>query len=293
MFSHEYLVVFISKQSIDARCVTMGRDISADALFASAYTGETLADILRKIADLSKGRRIRVVLSDDLVYVTGFSVPPEIKVTRELMREKAEESVPEHLQKTDWDFLALQYGKKQKKDAETLVQVAVVQKSFSESFHQALNTSLLHIESILPMSFVFANAERSANGVSVIIEQHEGLTTLCGVEEGLVIATHIEHGVATLQGLKEFLHFLSAYKGRKVEGIMLSHCPDLWREFFEQLSLEGYTVEVKDYDVFILAALQEKISGRDEDVLNIDMFSSSESRPWWKRLIGRSSFFVD
>lgn len=286
MFSQEQLILFISKQQIDPAWVTIGREISIRHEDTISYTKETLSEAFQKIGAFSKGN-IRVVLSDELVYVAGFSVSSETKVTRELMREKAEESVPENLQKTDWDFQTLHSAEKRKKGSETLVQVVVVQKSFSESFHQALDTNLLHIESILPMSFVFANAEGLANGVSVIIEQYEGTTTLCGVEEGFVIATHIEHGVVTLEKAKEFLHFLSTYKGKKAEKIILSHCPDLWRDFFEQLSLEGYAVEAKDFDVFTLAALQEKISGRDEDVLNIDMFSSPESRPLWKRLIGR------
>ncbi len=282
MFSHEYFVVFISKQFIDARRVTIGSDISVDALFASAYTRETLADAFRKIGELTKGEKIRVVLNEEGVYMTGLVLPSDTKVTRELVLQKAEESIPEHIQKTDWDFRTLQYTQKRKKDEETLVQIAVVEKSFSERLHRALTASPLRIESAVPMSFVFANAEKVALGVSVIIEQYQEVTTFCGVEEGFVIATHTEHEVLTPERLQEFLHFLSVYKGKTAQRIILSHCAHLASDSVREISPEKCEVIVKDLDVFISAAIQEKISGRDEDVLSIDLSSATEQGFWRK-----------
>lgn len=281
MFSKKRFVIFISKQFIDPGFVTLGETPLFEGGEAFSYTKETLAESLKKIKEISKGK-IRIVLGEELVYVAELSFPNKTIITRELVQKKTEEIIPEDLKQTEWDFQALQYKEKSKDTREIVVQVAVIEKSFSDSFRQALITNPLPIESIYPESYVLANLESGATGVSVIIEQDRGLSVLCAVEDGFSIASRVQKEAVMIEDVKVFIDFLLSYKGKKIERIIFSHFSEEVMTPFLNLADEGYTVLAKDYNPLVGAALQEKISGKDEDILNIDIFSLAEKKVWWK-----------
>ena len=279
MFSKKRFVVFISKQFIDPGFVTIGSEPFFDGGEAFRYTKETLADGLKKIQTISK-EKMRIVLGEEFVYVTELSFPHGTTITRELVREKAEEVIPENLKQTEWDFQTLHYKEKTKDTDTILVQVAVIEKSFSESFRQALAVTPLSIEAIYPESYVLANLEIEESEVVIIIEQDRELTVLCAVLDGFVVATRVKKDAITTEDVRGFLSFLSTYKGKSPKKIFLSHCGE--ENLLKDLSLEGYEVRVKEYNPLVGAALLEKISGEDEEILNIDIFSSIEKKAWWR-----------
>lgn len=279
MFSKKRFVIFISKQFIEPGFVTLGRNPSFEGGEAFQYTKETLADGLKKIQTISK-EKMRIVLSEELVYVTELSFPHGTVITRELVQEKAEEVIPEDLKQTEWDFQTLHYKEKTKDADVILVQVAVIEKSFSESFRQALVVTPLSIEAIYPESYVLANLEREESEVVIIIEQDRELTVLCAVLDGFVVATRVKKDAITTEDVKVFINFLSVYKGKSPKKIFLSHCGE--ENLLEDLSLEGYEVIAKDYNPLVGAALLEKISGKDEEILNIDIFSLIEKKTRWR-----------
>src|SRR3989344_7279935 len=169
MFNATRYVLFVGKQYIDPGLVTLKKEPLFKPGEAPHYTPETLADALTRCKAVSS-KKIRIVLAEELVYVALFAFPWSMRthLTRDLIRAKAEESIPEDLQATQCDFQSMTYVAIPDQDKEILVQVAVMEKNFFQAFKQALDTTPLPIESILPESYVLARLAAAREGVSVI-----------------------------------------------------------------------------------------------------------------------------
>lgn len=280
MFSKKRFVIFISKRFIDSGWVAGGKSALFQEGEALQYNQETFAETLRKLGVFSR-KKVRVVLSEELVYVTRLSFPRGTLITRELVLEKAEESIPEDLRKTDWDFQALSYAESSGGEDEVVVQVAVVERSFSALFRQALLGNEFSIEGILPESYLLACLEREGTDVSVIVERDRETTVLCAVAAGLVIATQVEEGEVTPDRLERFLDFVVSHKGATTKRIIFSHFGVVAPEPFSEIFGGRYEIVVRDYNPLVVA-WQEKVSGKDEDILNIEMLPQSEKKSWWR-----------
>jgi hypothetical protein len=193
LFSKKHSVLFIAKHFIDPGRVTIGREISFDGFEALAYDENTLPDVLRQIQSLFVGD-IRIVLSEELTYVTELSFPAGTHLTRDLVRHHMEAAVPEDLSSTEWDFQTLHYVKKQETETKILVQAAVVEGKFFHMLQQALETVSLPIESIVPESYALAQLTAGYEGASLLIVRDRESTLLALVDGGFVIATRVERG---------------------------------------------------------------------------------------------------
>lgn len=278
IFAKKRYVLFVGKNFIDSGLVILKNEPVFDGNEAIPYTSETFPEVLRQIKSLSKGRKIRVVLSEELVYVTEISFPVDTRITRTLVEERAQASVPEDLRETDWDFQTLHYTEKQKSEG-TTVQVAVVERNFSQAFHAALHEVSLPIESIMPESYVLASLERDAEGISVIAEADRESVVFSAVEGGFVLATCVKKNGDIQKDLADFLAFVAEKREKKSDRIIFSHLGEIPPEFLGKFAEEGYECIERDYNPLIGATLQTKISGKDEDVLNImDAFSPVQRR---------------
>ncbi len=281
IFAKKRYVLFVGKTCIDSGLVVLKSEPVFYGNEAIPYTKETLPQALRQARSLSKSKKIRVVLSEELVYVTEVSFSAGTLITRTLVAEKAQASIPEDLRETDWDFQTLQYTEKQKNKDFVAVQVAVVEKVFSQSFHQALQEVPLLIESIVPESSVLASLEREAAEVSVIVAADRESIVFCAVESGFVLTTCVKRGGDIEKDLSEFLLFVGEKSEEKIKRIIFSHCGEAPSAFLEKFSGAGYECIERDYNPLIGAALQTNISGRDEDTLNIaDAFLSVRKHVW-------------
>jgi len=220
-------------------------------------------------------------LSEELVYVSVLSFPKGTMITREFIQGKIQEIIPEDLKQTEWDFQTLSY-KESEKEEFTLVQGTVIEKTFSENFRLALDESPLSIESIIPESYALACLEKGRGGVFVIIEKDREMTVFSAIENGHSLISYMKKTALLPQDLKTFLDFLASHKEKKAERLIFSHFEESELVPFQQLFHEEYDIESKDYNPLIGAGLQEKISGKDEAILNITFSPSSEKKVWWK-----------
>lgn len=279
MFRKKHFVIFIGKHFIEPGVVTLGSTPSFEGYEPLAYTIETLPEDLRRVGGLTEGRNVRVVLSEELVYVTELSFLSGIRITRESVRQKAEESIPEDLRATEWDFQTLHYAEKREQKAETSVQVAVMERSFVEAFRKALESAPLPLESIVPESYVLASLTADQEGVSVIVEADRESTVLVATERGSVIATYVK-GAVTPDDVAAFLVFVKE-KNKAVKRIIFSHFSEEETGPFRAIMEEGHEILMENLNPLVGATSQE-VSGKDEMVLNIDMFRSDLTRPWWR-----------
>ena len=283
LFSKKHSVLFIAKHFIDPGRVTIGREISFDGFEALAYDENTLPDVLRQIQSLFVGD-IRIVLSEELVYVTELSFPTGMRLTRDIVRRAVEATTPEDLRATEWDFQTLHYVKKQETETGVLVQAAVIEGVFFRMFAQALETVLLPIESIVPESYALAHLTAGYEGASLLIVRDRESTLLALVDGGFVIATRVERGEVAVSHIEKFLSFISVHKSKVAARIIFSHFTEEEMAPFQTLAACGYELISEEYNPLIGAAVQTSITGKDAEVLNLNTFLLDRQVSWWKHI---------
>lgn len=279
MFDRKYLILFIGKHFIDPGFVTASREPLFEGIEALPYAPETLGQTLAQIRSFSR-KTIRVVLSEELVSVTSLSFPKETKITRELVMRTTEESIPEDLKATEWDFQTLHYRETHISETEVTVEVAVVAGVFASNLKQAMQETKLTFECVIPESCALAGLVSHFEGISLIVEADRESTLFVAAEEGGVWATYVKSGACDMSDLQGFIEFLDTKKEKKAARIILSRCTEEFAASLSPLVAEGYELFSDNLNPLIGVALQKKISGKDEAVLNLDMLRSTEKRGW-------------
>ncbi len=272
MFDKKYLTLFVGKASIVPGLVTMKNGVLFEEQETISYTSETLEGILTQIQSLSK-RPVRVVLSEELVYVTSFLIPKTSKITREQVVQMAENSIPENLTGTAWDFQTLHYNQIHASETSTIVEVAVVTAPFAKLFAGALKTSSLSVECVIPESCALALLIAHLEGISLIVEASQGGALLVAAEKGAVWATYIKYGACEPADLEDFIKFVAKKNAAKIERVILSHGTEELALSLQPITSQ-YELLVENLNPLAGVALQKKITGKDEEVLNIDMFQT-------------------
>ena len=279
MFSKKHPALFISSGFIEPGTVTLSRELLFEGSEALSYSKETFPGILKQALAVSD-QGARIVLSEELVYVTTLLFPAGTKLTRELVRSRAEETVPEDLRTTAWDFRTMRYQELTGTEGGILVQVAVVEGSFSDMLSTVLAERGFAVEAILPESSVLASLMAMKSGVTVIVEQDRERTLFIACESNLVLSTQTKKGASEYPSLKAFLMFVSGVLEKNIETIVLSHVDDALLK--EALEKDGYAYEEQSLNP-LLGAFLLKVSGRDESVLNLNIFSQAPKRSWWRK----------
>jgi hypothetical protein len=276
LFPKKRYTLFIGKDRIDPGLVVLDDEPVFYADEAFTYTRETFAQVLADIGRIAKGKKARIVLCEELVYVTELRLSAETELTRERIRQEAEASVPEDLQTTDWDFQAMRYASKPGINGDVAVQIAVIQSVFSQMLREALPGSGLSIESVVPESYAIALLEPSPLELSIIAAQSGPVALLAAIHDGFVVASETKR-TFTAQDIDAFAVFSERKSGMPVVRLVCSG--------IDAVSSAAYTSENRSLNPLIGAALEEKISGNDEAVLNL-VIGSSASRgisrfiPW-------------
>lgn len=285
MFSRKHPVLFISKGFIEPGQVTVARELRFEGGEAVPYTLPTLHQALQQIPGLAR-QSVRLVLSEELVYVAALSFSKKTKLTREVVRVRAEETIPEDLRTTEWDFRTMRYVKHSETAESVSVQVAVIEHSFARALETALQTSAFSVASILPESYVLASFEKNAAGVTVIVEQDREGVLLVAALGGFVLLTSVKPELLSDKAVVErFLSFVEE-KGEKVVRVIGSHLADA--TVLQSLQEKGYVCLEQSYNP-LLGAFAEKVSGKDENVLNLNVFSKRSEHSWWWRLFHKKS----
>jgi hypothetical protein len=269
LFSKKHYTLYIGKDRIDPGLVVLKDEPVFYADEAFVYDAASLPAILVEIAKLAKGRKTRIVLSEELVYVTELSFPATAELSREQIRQEAEASIPEDLHATDWDFQALQYVSKPEGDGVRLVQVAAIRSSFTSLLHAALATSDLRVENMLPESCALAVLEPSPEELSVIVTQNGPKAFFSAVRDGFVVTSQTKEGDLSAADLTHFVAFVERKAGVAVSRVIGSR---LNQSVFSEISSAsgvGRPCVQRDMNPLVGIALKERISGDDDEVLNL------------------------
>ncbi len=279
MFASKIPVLFVDTNFIEPGVVVLATPPVFEAGQAVAYTAEHMDEVFHQQSIQVGKKNIRIVLAETLVYVTVLSFPRGTVLTRENIRARAEEVIPEDLQKTDWDFRTLGYSEHSKGDSEMLVQVAVIERVFSNYLERAIQSSKMRVESIVPESCLLASFEAHEEGVVVIAEQDRESFLLLAACRGVVLATETKKGELTEGDIEQFLTFLSSRKLEQVTKVFFSRVTD--PALVEETERKhGIPSATRLYNP-LLGAAYERVTGKDEQILNLNFFAKER---WLNRV---------
>ncbi len=287
MFFRKHPVLFISQGYIESGYITASRPGGFEGGEAYAYTRETIGETFQSLAPFFR-YPVRIVLSEELVYVASFVMAPGTELTREQVLLKAEELIPENLDTTNWDFRTMHFSQSQN-TGDRVVQVAVIERSFAQCLEQALEETGFVVESILPESYALATLETNRAGCTVIVEQNRENTLLVAVENGVVLVTMVHPGILTeCSALEQFVSFVHERTSKQVNRVVLSHVVD-GNARAEEVQRLGYECTIMDYNP-LLGLVSESVSGKDSTVLNLANFLHGPTDSWWKRFRHKKNF---
>jgi len=269
MFDGEKKILFITKEKITAFKVVFGRAPKSISLFESEWTNETLINVLlqikKKVSD-----KFRVLLADDLVYITSFYISSNVPNERQVVLEKAKEHIPEDLKQISWDFKEIQV---QQKDPRTTglktIQVVAPVSSFMRNFDEAIKKSGIIVDAVEPTSYALSRIVKEEKEPQLIIN-FQDKTSLVFCHQGLVLAVKTSLIQPNSTQINNFINFNKDRFGIVPAKIILSGK-------VEEVIIEGYKIERRNLDPFISVALKKDIKGPDEKVLNIDILPLKKS----------------
>lgn len=259
LFPKKRYTLFIGKDRIDPGLVVLDDQPVFYADEAYAYTPETFAQVLAGIGRLAHGRKARIVLGEELVYVTELRLPAGTVLSRDLVRQEAEASIPEDLRATDWDFQSVRYAAKPREDGRIAVQVAVIRSDFSRVFREALSGSGLRAECAVPESSALATLIPSIGVLSVVVSANGSATVLVALCDGSVIASETTQ-MLTLEDIEAFIAFAERRSEKTLARLIFSGA---------DAALSSRPSESFVLNPLIGAVLEERVSGDDEAVLNL------------------------
>lgn len=263
MFGNKIIVVYITKNKIRVYIFSKGKTQKLESSFDSDYTYENFSSLFTKLK-ASIGSRFRLLLDDELLYSVTISMPKEDAEKKELIRQKAQEIIPENLEHTLWTYkeIPLQNDKSTKH-----IQVIAVLTSFIEHLSRAIVTSGFHIEMLEPLSYALARyTERKTEPTGIISLLTHPL--LVFAQKGNVIATTTLQESIQPSHISTFFEFASREYNTAPKKIILSG------------NTEGITpqnlgitipLQQQNLDPFISIASKEPLKNTNEEALNSDI----------------------
>lgn len=256
MFANKKSVLFITKSKITVSDVTIDNKPNEKVIGQFDWTLDTLDNVLLKIKRIIRDN-IRIVLSEDFVYVVHIVLPPSSIVNKEIVRQKAQEFIPENLTETVWDF----------KEIAKTVQVVAVVTSLFEPLSKSLAKTDFRVEAIEPLSYTLARfTKKQEKPFLFVYVDTETLFTLAQKET--VIATQRLSLLAPIS-INQFIAF--AKEKFLVEPKNVVFCGNTKNIDLKQYDNPNFKTDVQNISPAISLAYKEDIKGKDEDVLNLGL----------------------
>ena len=275
MFNNEKNIIFISKKNITASKVVLGRSPKVITLFKSLWTNETLTEILIQIIK-KIGNNFRLLLSDDLVYITSVSIPFSVLNERQVVLEKVQEYIPEDLNKVLWDFTDITIDKKLEVSKSKTVQVVAYISSFIENLRTAVKKSGIIIEAAEPVSYSLSRLTNEEKEPQIIVNNQEEDSSLIFCYQGLVFTVESFDNNPNLDQIKTFINYVKSRFDLPLKKIILYGNS-------EEIIIDEYKIEKQNLNPYVSIAYKKDLKGKDERTLNLEIPSDS-SKPDLKKI---------
>ncbi len=284
MFERKKTILFITKSKIKIANVSIGDNTQEEIIAVFDWTPDTLSDVLSKFQKDIK-HSARILLSEDFVYTVNVTMPSG-SVSRDDIKKRAQELIPENLDETIWDFKEI--------GSPTTIQVVAVAKGLFETVRSAVAKVGLRIEAIESLSLALARFSKKEDKPSLYIYIDDGDILVTLAQKGLVLGT--EH-LTTLDvnAITQFILFakerfnievrdvifcgrtsgVDLAKFSREAGSGFARCQTV-SGFARCQTVSGFArqdpnfkAQIQDISPIISLAYKEDIKGKDEEVLNL------------------------
>ncbi len=221
------------------------------------------------------GSHIRILLSDEFVYITSIKSETPQTATRKTVQSAAQEFIPEDMSKTSWDYRVYPQ----------FIQVAVLNKSMFDQITEAVKKAGITIEAIEPCSSALARTAGAEKEPVLIIFESE-IASIIAAQDGAAISAEVIHEPLTSAHIEKAVNFIRDQFQLPIKKIIKTEkTGDIFNtEFFKDI-----TIESKILDPAIGMLNKTDIAVPDERSLNLELDSSPESK---KHGIPRSSYLL-
>ncbi|MEK7534019.1 MAG: LytR C-terminal domain-containing protein [Patescibacteria group bacterium] len=267
MFTNKKSVIFITKSKITVSDVVLGDKPNEKIIGQFGWTPYTLDNVLLQIKRIIDGT-IRILLSEDFVYVVNLSLPSGSILNKDFVLQKAQELIPENLRETTWDFKEIASPlPSSSKQLMTTIQVVAVVKTLFEALSKSITKAELQVEAIEPLSYALARfTKQQEKPFLFVYVDTETLLTLAQKEA--VLATQRLNSL-TPTNINQFIIFAKEKFLAEPQNIVFcGNTNNIDLKEYENLSFKAV---IQDISPAISLSYKEDIKGKDEDVLNLGL----------------------
>lgn len=266
MFESKKSILFITKSKVKITKVTLGK-FKETIIGEFDWTQETLSNSLSKFRKII-GNSARLVLSEDFVYVALLSFPYGTILNKDIIKQKAQELIPENLNETVWDYREIpSVSSAQSKK----IQVAAVVKKLFENLSWLILKSGLHVQQIEPLSFSFSRfAKNQEKSILFIYIYGEVFLTL--VQKDAILATERLELPLNKDKLNKFIAFTKQELAVSPEKIIF--CGNTGDLNLIEYEIESIKTEIQDLSPTMSLAYKKPIKGAHEKELNIELMNN-------------------
>lgn len=266
MFASKKSILFIEKAKITVSLVEVSKKSKRISSQEIPWTPETLEQTLSNIKKIT-GNSVRILLSDEFVYVTSVIIPSDSISEKDDVKEKIQKLIPEDLNSVFWDFKEVLILKKNKDKELKAIQVICPVKSFFEQLCFALVKNGFEVEAIEPMSYTLAHLTKQS-GRTVLVAYINDPSLLLIQEAGLVVATQLLGNVVTQKDVGTLIaHVKKKFSVIPNVVVVTGKTDSVTLKDFESPDRK---VEIVSLDPVVGLAQKDDVSGKDEHTLNID-----------------------
>ena len=266
MFTDRKTILFITKSKITVSQVTIGNSPTEKIIGEFDWTLYNLDNVLSAIKKIT-GNIIRILLSEDFVYVVHINLPYSTNVTKNIVRQKAQEFIPEDLNETVWDFKKIIKPAQPTMNSKITIQVVAVVKSIFEQLSKSIIKTGLQVEAIEPLSYALARFTRQQEKSFLFVYiDTEILLTI--VQKEIVFTTERINALTPIN-INQFIAF--AKENFSIEPKNIVFCGNTKDIDLKQYENPNFKVEIQNISPLISLAYKEDIKGKDEDVLNLGL----------------------
>lgn len=264
MFRNKIIVVYVTKNKIRVYIFSKGKTPKLETSFDSDYTYETLPALFTKLK-ASIGTRFRLLLDDELLYVVTISLPKPDAEKKELIRQKAQEIIPENLDNTFWTYRETPF----QSDKNTKnIQVIAVLTSFIEHLSSAFTTSDIQLEMMEPLSYALARYTERKNEPICIIHFTTHTLLVMTVKGAVIATTSVQEPLQPSHISTFFEYILREYNISPKRIVLTGNIEGITPQ---GLGLTSIPTEQQNLDPFVSFASQQTTKNSDEEELNIEI----------------------
>lgn len=263
MFSSKKTVIFITKSKVKITRVDLGKP-KETIIGEFDWTQESLSNSLSKFTKII-GNSARLVLSEDFVYVIFLSFPNDAVLNKDIIRQKAQELIPENLNETVWDYkeipsVSSSYPKK--------IQVAASVKKLFENLSLSFFKSSLHVQQIEPLSFSLARFAKNQEEIILFIYIYDKVF-LTLVQNGVIQATERIELPLNRDKVNKFIAFTK--QQMKVIPERIIFCGNTGDINLKEYEDKNFKTEIQDLSPTISLAYKKPIENNNGKELNIEL----------------------